>query len=746
MSGPTPNWRPTIHVTEQADRPGDRTSRRQTAVHFDGTAADADLSPRQQRTREYSQGSEGSNSLGTSFAPNASQTASHHHDHAHAALVNDIACAHAAALNTSSPPMPFKPLIDYENIGEARCMMETHIRSLTRDALVEVTLRLHREIAELLLHNRAAIDALAQSMQDIGSPQFFSVAEASAGAHNGSETSNFALQSPLVAPTQFRSVQYTNNLTKVTDDAGMKVVNQYTFLKELGRGRYGKVKLAVDDHDQLVAIKVVPHTYVQESKRLRSSSDADGQSLSPMEREVKVMAKLKHRNIVRLREVIDDPSAKNIYLVMNYAERGPLMSLRPDGTSTPLQFEMARGFMRQMCEGLRYLHRNNVAHGDLTVGNCLLTASGIVCFSDFGVSSFISGSSQEFTQSYCTPVFAPPEVHSGGKFQPLPADIWALGVCYYCMVYGKLPFFGATMGDLRDAVINDELEFPEFDDAAIEQSLTSMNEASITSTDVPLRSGRTIMGHRDSEEPFCDTPTLDGGRMHDVRLYGGSAVDHSDLQDLLRHMLDKDPKTRYDIKEVKRHAFFNPGHDNRTRVSRLIHDGIVKVTKHRSNRSAEGPVHDVDSDGACGGSASPGADERELSLSQNRPVVVRFFSAPTPPPQPAGDSSGAVGGGGGGGGAAQRLRGSAHTTSNPEQAVASVPPRVAQQRATLRTDDFEVTSCEPTPKGPGRGDSLLGFNDKKILSLSGSRDLSGGSSDDNGQALCRRTSNDSAPS
>ena len=373
--------------------------------------------------------------------------------------------------------------------------------------------------------------------------------------------------------------------TLLKDEVGMKVLNQWTFLKELGRGAYGKVKLAVNDRNEMVAIKIVPHKNLRtrpgpESAAATASDEAAGAATAAdIKREVVVMSKLRHKNVLRLREVIDDPEAKNIYLVMNYAERGPLVTMRPDGTCTPLQFDVARGYMRQLLNGLQYLHNHGVCHRDIKPDNILLGANGVVYFSDFGVSSFFRGAGDAFVQCEGTPAYHSPEIARGEAFAGPPADVWALGVAFYCMVYGRLPFRGDTPRDLRRAIVEDDVAFPElFGDE--EQQLRDAEFSSSDDDRSSSRGNSSVMAASNASQSF------------NVSSMGWSAVQaeqiHQDVVNLLRRMLEKDPEKRITVRQCRRHPVVRDvmRGANQTRVGRL--KSVSRGAHEKSSKQATG--------------------------------------------------------------------------------------------------------------------------------------------------------------
>eukprot|EP00879_Flechtneria_rotunda_P016543 GHRR01017312.1.p1 GENE.GHRR01017312.1~~GHRR01017312.1.p1 ORF type:complete len:426 (+),score=183.95 GHRR01017312.1:923-2200(+) len=100
-------------------------------------------------------------------------------------------------------------------------------------------------------------------------------------------------------------------------------------------------------------------------------------------------------------------------------------------------------------QGLDYLHNHKVVHGDLKPANLLLDSnSRKVKIADFGSSSIMTGSEKVLSMRNCpgfsTPAFRSPESLTSGYQPSFEMDMWALGVCIYMWVYGRLPFTGAA--------------------------------------------------------------------------------------------------------------------------------------------------------------------------------------------------------------------------------------------------------------------------------------------------------------
>mmetsp|Transcript_10805 Transcript_10805/g.37524 ORF Transcript_10805/g.37524 Transcript_10805/m.37524 type:complete len:423 (-) Transcript_10805:1325-2593(-) len=174
-------------------------------------------------------------------------------------------------------------------------------------------------------------------------------------------------------------------------------------------------------------------------------------------REVAIMKKLDHPNVVSLYEVIDDPSGPFLFLVLEYVESGPI--LRNSGNMQHIAEPVARQYFREIVKGLDYLHFNKVIHRDLKPENLLKSADGTIKISDFGVSELFDNS-DTLKRTAGTPAFLAPEVCTGEAFQGKPADIWALGVVLYSFVFGRTPFMADTVILMFEAITKVPLVFP----------------------------------------------------------------------------------------------------------------------------------------------------------------------------------------------------------------------------------------------------------------------------------------------
>ncbi|KAL8770281.1 MAG: hypothetical protein Q9209_003917 [Squamulea sp. 1 TL-2023] len=151
------------------------------------------------------------------------------------------------------------------------------------------------------------------------------------------ESEDSQTSTPLLHPAHMQTPKETHKLSKDVDPiSGRKTVNNYEFLKKLGSGQHGTVKLARDlNSGEEVAVKIVRRH--PRKRRLRRSEDTG----ELIKREIAILKQARHAHVVSLIEVIDDDEFQKVYLILEFVKRGEIVWRKKTDKDVAV-FEMRR--------------------------------------------------------------------------------------------------------------------------------------------------------------------------------------------------------------------------------------------------------------------------------------------------------------------------------------------------------------------------------------------------------------------
>ena len=206
--------------------------------------------------------------------------------------------------------------------------------------------------------------------------------------------------------------------------------NRYEIIKLIGRGGMADVYLAYDPIlKREVAIKV-----------MKSDMADDDTALERFKREAGAVTKLSHPNIVDVYDVGDDGDKH--YIVMEYVKGHTLKQLiKKRG---PIPYKEAVWMMKQLAGALMEAHRNKVIHRDVKSQNVLIKDDGTIKLSDFGIALANGAMQLTHKDSVLGSVhYLAPEL-SKGKPATMQSDIYSLGIVFYELLTGDVPYKADT--------------------------------------------------------------------------------------------------------------------------------------------------------------------------------------------------------------------------------------------------------------------------------------------------------------
>ncbi|KAG9390520.1 Protein kinase domain [Carpediemonas membranifera] len=290
---------------------------------------------------------------------------------------------------------------------------------------------------------------------------------------SNAEAINQVFSSPAATPVFQNATHYTAGMSPVANsfdmpvtssvnssfdhESGERLVNQYAVLNTLGQGSYGKVKRVRNiQTGKYFAAKIT------DRRELFRHAPAQGTALlANVYNEIDILHNLNHPGIPKVYEVIDDPSVAELYCVMSLVQGGPVV--RQGDVIDP---DEAKRMMRDISDVLMYLHDQKVVHGDIKPDNVMANDERYTLI-DFGTSRSMIHSRECLRHTAGTQAFMAPEITLNHSYNGKHADIWALGVTLYDVLYGSLPFIGSDIAQITYRAQKCRPHFPAGEDALL---------------------------------------------------------------------------------------------------------------------------------------------------------------------------------------------------------------------------------------------------------------------------------------
>ena len=212
-----------------------------------------------------------------------------------------------------------------------------------------------------------------------------------------------------------------------------KKSGRYEILEEIGRGNFGVVFRAFDyKMDEEIAIKKLP-------RQNQNSPNA----VNRFYREAQIASALQHENIVSVYDYYEKSGEH--YIVMEMVEG---QTLEEYVKSNVISVDESLRIMSDVCRALSYAHEKHVIHRDLKPSNILISSSGEIKVTDFGIAKLTSSTDLTLDGTGAgTPVSMAPEQITGGAVTEK-SDIFALGNLLYYLTTGRMPFDGEHLGEI----------------------------------------------------------------------------------------------------------------------------------------------------------------------------------------------------------------------------------------------------------------------------------------------------------
>ena len=290
----------------------------------------------------------------------------------------------------------------------------------------------------------------------------------------------------------------------------------YKYGRLIGQGAFGKVNLGLNIlTGRIVAVKSFD----------KNNSELTGDNMKKILYETDLMKKLNHPNITKILEMFEDE--KYFMIIMEYINGGNLFSFVKKRRK--LSEKTAKFLFRQIIQGIKYIHEQNIVHRDIKLENLLIDLNNNVKICDFGIGRKIKNKNQLLHDQCGTLMYMAPEILLSSKekgYEPFPVDIWSSGISLYIMLSGTLPFNYKNKKNEDD---EEEEENEEEEESFSEKSKSKKNEEDNFKLQYSI-----VYKEPKKIEKISD-----------------------EARDLLKGLLNKDPKKRLTCEQILNHPWLN---------------------------------------------------------------------------------------------------------------------------------------------------------------------------------------------
>lgn len=202
---------------------------------------------------------------------------------------------------------------------------------------------------------------------------------------------------------------------------------------EIGEGAFGVVYKAFDTKiGSEIALK-----------RVRLDEEEEGIPNTTI-REISLLKGLEHPNVIRLYDVVFYQEELTLVFELMDRDLKDLMEIARRNGETGLDGKLIKRFLRQMFEGIKYIHKKGILHRDLKPQNLLINSKFELKIADFGLARPYGIPVRNYTNAVVTLWYRPPDILLGQKRYSTPVDLWSIGCIMSEMCTGEALFTGRS--------------------------------------------------------------------------------------------------------------------------------------------------------------------------------------------------------------------------------------------------------------------------------------------------------------
>ena len=298
--------------------------------------------------------------------------------------------------------------------------------------------------------------------------------------------------------------EYIKNYYKENKKYPETNLNFYKYGRLIGQGAFGKVNLGLNVlTGRVVAIKSFN----------KSNLNSNSENMKKIIYETNLMKKLNHPNITKILELFEEK--EYILIIMEYINGGNLFSFLKKHRK--VSEKTAKLLYKQIILGIKYMHEQNIVHRDIKLENILIDLNNNIKICDFGIGRVLSSPEQLLFDQCGTPMYIAPEILLCTKekgYKGFPVDIWSSGIVLYILITGTLPFSfknsSSSINESGESKIEDENNTNELQYAIINNEPKEIENISEEGKDLLRKILEKNPKKRITCEEILDHPWLKG--------------------------------------------------------------------------------------------------------------------------------------------------------------------------------------------------------------------------------------------
>ncbi len=340
---------------------------------------------------------------------------------------------------------------------------------------------------------------------------------------------------------------------------------RYKILDLLGKGGMATVYVALDEKlGRKVAVKVL-HEHMEKNEEIRQRFYQEARAISVLD----------HPNILKIYD-FSGTSSKRLWIVSEIIKGYSLSDYVRKFSRNKLNTIVAASIVREICKALNLAHNHGIVHRDIKPENVMITEGGRVKLMDFGIAKDLQNHSMTMTGTFMgSPSYMSPEQVKGANINHY-TDIYSIGVLFYEIITGRLPFVGKSTHELTMKIVEGKFIAPRYIISDLNEEIDLIITKCMAKNPRSRPESASILGNQ--IDLFLASQGFVESHVELERYFKDRAAYQARLDQLSRI---KSKRTKF-VEPIQENSFRDEPQDTQTRVERSIKPSapteVIKTT------------------------------------------------------------------------------------------------------------------------------------------------------------------------